>query len=192
MAISEENLSDEELVARVQGNNEMAFGVLMKRYQDRLLRYGRRFLAEHSHIEDIVQDIFIRAYQNIQSFDTSKRFSPWLYRIAHNAFVNALRTRQHTPLLFMNFDTLLSHPTYEEKLENKEEAQHMNAMLESGLNTIPAIYREVLILFYGEELRYQEIADILHIPIGTVGIRLRRGKELLKKLLHSATHYNTH
>ena len=66
----------------------------MDRYQAKLLRYGRRFLAQDDHIVDVVQDVFIKTYENIQSFDATRKFSPWIYRIAHNAFVNEIRQKK--------------------------------------------------------------------------------------------------
>jgi len=181
----QEKTSDEELAALVQGNNENAFGVLMERYQERLLRYGRRFLFDNDHIEDIVQDVFIKTYQNIRGFDATRKFSPWIYRIAHNAFVNALRKKHREPLIFIDFDALVTHPAYEYNPEKEEDKKMIGIMIDSGLENVLAIYKEAIILFYIEELSYQEIAEVLHIPIGTVGIRLRRGREALKKIIEN-------
>jgi RNA polymerase sigma-70 factor (ECF subfamily) len=83
-------LTDEQIAVRVQSGEQELFGALMERYEPKLSRYGRKFLASPDNIDDIVQDVFISAYQNIQSFDLTRRFSPWIYRIAHNAYVNAL------------------------------------------------------------------------------------------------------
>ncbi len=173
--------TDEELAALVQRNNEGAFGVLMERYQERLLRYGRRFLADDDRIEDIVQDVFIKTYQNMRSFDATRKFSPWIYRIAHNAFANALRTKHREPIIFVDFDTFMAHPSDEHDLAGEEDRKTMLVLVESGLAELPALYKEIIILYYIEELSYQEIADILRVPVGTVGVRLRRGREALKK-----------
>src|SRR6185369_16155577 len=80
--------SDEQIVEEVQKGDTDAFGVLVERFEPKLLRYGRKFLATEEDIEDIAQDVFLSAYKNIQSVDTSLKFSPWIYRIAHNAFAN--------------------------------------------------------------------------------------------------------
>ncbi len=174
-------LTDEELVARVQQGDQETFGVLMQRYEHKLLRYGRKFLARHEDIQDIVQDVFIRTYQNIQSFDTAQKFSPWVYRIAHNAFVNALKKNTYNPLLLVDFDTLVSHTVYEDPAPLEREQREMRAMIDKGLEHLAPKYREVLILHYLEGMQYKEIADILQIPIGTVGIRIKRAKEALKQ-----------
>jgi len=173
--------TDEELAALVQGNNDDAFGVLMERYQGKLLRYGKRFLSQNDHIEDIVQDVFIKTYQNIRSFDATRRFSPWIYRIAHNAFANALRKNHREPLMFVDFDTFIAHPSYTEDPAKEEDRKNIKKLVESGLELLPNIYKEIIILYYIEDMSYQEIADILRVPVGTVGIRLRRGREALKE-----------
>jgi RNA polymerase sigma-70 factor (ECF subfamily) len=177
-----ETASDEAVARLVQQGDTNSFGLLVERYEEKLLRYGRKFLKTHEDIEDIVQDVFISAYQNIQSFDTGQRFSPWIYRVAHNAFVNALKKHSKSPLVFVDLDTLVSHPTWEDPRALEEEEKEMRLMIEKGLEELPPKYREVLILYYLEEIPYKEIADILEVPVSTVGIRIRRGKEALKKI----------
>lgn len=176
------NLSDEAIAQQVQQGDVEVFGVLVERYEAKLLRYGRKFLSTPEHIEEIVQDVFLSAYQNMQSFNSAYNFSPWVYRIAHNAFVNALRKQSNNPLVFFDLDTLVSHPIYEDPKELEEEYAASKKMVEVGLSKLPAKYREVLVLHYFEEQGYKEIADILGVPMGTVGVRLRRAREALKKI----------
>jgi RNA polymerase sigma-70 factor (ECF subfamily) len=173
--------TDEELALLIQEGREEPFGILMDRYTKKLLRYGNKFISDQNNIEDIVQEIFIKVYKNIKSFDTNRKFSPWIYRIAHNAFINRLRTVDKEPILFFDFDTLLNHPIYEDPMIKEKETAEIRVLLDKGLVKLPSIYREVIILHYFEELSYQEISDVLHIPAGTVGIRLKRAREILKK-----------
>lgn len=173
-------LTDEEVAIRVQKGDTEMFGVLVDRFEQKLLRYGRKFLSQREDIEDIVQDAFVNAYRNIQSFDAALRFSPWMYRIAHNAFVNALRKNEHRPIA-LDMDTLLSYHVVDDAAESEREQKEIRTMLERGIEKIPLKYREVLVLHYFEDLSYKDISDILHIPMGTVSVRLRRGKEALKK-----------
>ena len=176
------DMTDEQVAARVQAGDKEAFGLVLDRYEQKLLRYGRKFLARQEDIEDIVQDVFLSAYQNIQSFDTAQKLSPWLYRIAHNAFVNALRKGSRAPLI-VDFDTLLSHPVYDDPAESERDQRDMRAMLEKGLEKLPPKYREVLALYYFEEMPYKDIAEVLGVPQGTVGIRLKRAKVALREVL---------
>ena len=173
--------SDEELAKLVQQGDGELFGVLMKRYEKKLLRYGRNFLSDPENIEDIVHDVFLKTYQNMKSFDCSQKFSSWIYRIAHNAFVNGLKKSIRSPLHFFDFDTLVSHPIYEDGAEEEKEQEETKRMIDSCLGKLAPKYREIIVLFYFEEQGYKEIADILQIPQGTVGVRLRRAKESLRK-----------
>ena len=176
-----ETQTDEELALAIQSGDEEPFGVLMDRYGKKLMRYGRKFLSNPDNIEDLVQDIFIKVYQNIQSFDAERKFSPWIYRIAHNSFINHMRKNANEPLLVFNFDALIDHPVYKDPLVEQKENEELRVLVERGIEQLPPLYREVVTLHYFEDLGYQEIAEVLHIPIGTVGVRLRRAREILSK-----------
>lgn len=179
---SQSDISDEEAARRVQSGDIEAFGIIVDRYEEKLLRYGRRFLARTEDIEDIVQDAFEKVYRNIQSFDPTLRLSPWIYRIAHNAFVNALRERGRI-VDTIDFDTLVAHAVYEDPDQTERDRKDTRALLERGLESIPPKYREILILYYFEDQSYKDIADILEVPVGTVSIRLKRAKEALRASL---------
>ena len=174
--------TDEVLAGRVQLGDTEALGVLIERYEQKLLRYGRKFLSAPEDIQDSVQNVFISAYQNIRSFDTSHRFSPWIYRIAHNAFVNELRKSKKSKVSFVDFDTFLAHPVYEDTAAKEYEQEEIRGMANKGMEKIPLKYREIIILYYLEEMSYKDIAEVLQIPTGTVGIRLKRAKDSLKKV----------
>jgi RNA polymerase sigma-70 factor (ECF subfamily) len=180
---SRELQTDEQLVGLVTAGDTEAFGILVERYEDKLLRYGRRFLWRTEDIEDIVQDVFIRAYQNIQGFDRAQRFSPWIYRIAHNAFVDVLKKRSRNPLTFIgfDFDTLIPHASYDDPAEREREQASLRKELDLVLGKIPPAYAEVLALYYFEDLSYKDIAEVLRVPPGTVGIRLSRARTAMKK-----------
>jgi RNA polymerase sigma factor (sigma-70 family) len=177
--------SDEILAARLQQGDEQALSSLMQRYESKLMRYGQRFLGGQGEdvLRQAVQDIFIAAYQNIEGFDTHQRFSPWIYRIAHNAFVDILRQRTRQPLYGLDFDTIISHPVHEDEYVKEKENDEIRVVVEKGLGTLTAAQREIIVLYYFEELSYKEIADVLHLPVSTVGVRLARARKNLKKEL---------
>jgi RNA polymerase sigma-70 factor (ECF subfamily) len=181
--------SDEEIAKEVQGGSVQAFGVLMKRYEDKLLRYARRFVSDGADMQDLVQDVFIKAYSNIKSFDINRKFSPWIYRIAHNEFVNAIKKKVRERIFSFDLDVLLPHQVRDQKVANAIDNDDLRKMLDKCLNKIEAKYREPLVLYYFEELDYKEIAEILKMPISTVGIRLQRGREALKKIVEKMKKY---
>ncbi len=182
---------DEEIAAQVQKGDIETFQLLVERYEQKMGRYARRFLFDGDEAKDLVQEVFIKAYVNIQGFDTDRRFSPWLYRIAHNEFVNALKKKKKERANISLFDLDVLLPSL--KLTAKETAdggfnqQELKKMLEGSLDRIPQKYREPLVLYYFDEMDYKEIADVLRIPVSTVGVRLQRGKIMLRKLVPEQT-----
>lgn len=174
---------DEILCEQVQKGDKEVFGELVDRYQKKLSRYGRKFLLSTENIEDLVQEVFIKAYQNIQSFDLKQKFSPWIYRIAHNTFINELKKHARTPLSLFDFDTLIPHLAYDDPAIKEREQKELRVLIDQSLEKLAPKYREIIVLYFLEELNYKEIADILHVPTGTVGIRLARAKKQLKKYL---------
>ena len=179
--------TDEEIASAVQDGDAAAFGQLMERYGTRMSRYARRFLFGYEDAEDQVQEVFLKAYANIRSFDASRKFSSWLYRIAHNEFINAIKKRGREPVSFLDPDTIFPHPIAKERTDDEAEARETRALLERGLSSLDPKYREPLVLFHYEEMDYREIADILHIPVATVGVRLNRGRAALKKAVGDKT-----
>jgi RNA polymerase sigma-70 factor (ECF subfamily) len=177
-----EELTDESISQKVQAGDIQLFGVLVERYEAKLQRYARRFLFGYEDAQDIVQDVFLKAYNNLRSFDPSLKFSPWIYRIAHNEFINAIRKKGREPLSFFDPDTLFPHPVAKEKADDEVQSNELKAMLDSCLDQLKPKYREPLVLYYYEDMNYQAIAEILHIPVSTVGVRLNRGKLSLQKI----------
>lgn len=174
--------TDEEIAAKVQSGDLESFSFLVERYEKKLKRYARKFLANPEDINDIAQEIFIKAYVNIKSFDIEKKFSPWIYRIAHNELVNLLKKKEKNPLPFFDADTLFPHPISKEETDRKTQSDEIKKVLDKCLNKIPSKYREPLLLFYMEELSYNEIAEVMRVPISTVGVRLKRGKRMLRNI----------
>lgn len=181
---------DELLVVQICTGNKELFGKLIDRYEEKLTRYVKRFTLNTDDVSDIVQTVFIKAYSNLQSFDTTRSFNAWIYRIAHNECVNHLKKKGNEKISFLDFDTFFPHPFAKETAD--EETIHLEdkAFIESSLSRVSPKYREVLVLYFYEDFSYQEISEILRIPVATVGVRLKRGKEALKKALEDK-HYQS-
>lgn len=180
--------SDEQLMERIRGGDKELFGLLIDRYEAKLTRYIRRFLQNDEDITDIVQNVFIKVFVNLQSFDVDRSFNSWIYRIAHNETVTYLKKRGNEKVSFLDFDTMFPHPFAKEMADKPTLDKELENLMTTSLSLIPLKYKEVLVLYYYEELSYQEIADILHIPIATVGVRLRRGREQLERYIKKEDH----
>ena len=175
--------TDEELARASQNGDTAAFGTLVDRFESKLVRYGRKFLRNNEDVRDLVQDIFIKAYANLKSFDPARTFSPWIYRIAHNEFISEIR-RQTGKIIVpvFDFDTLFPHLTSPETADRAAREKELVESLAACLDELDAKYREPVVLYYYEELSYAEIAEVLQIPASTVGVRIARGKAALKKI----------
>ncbi len=173
-------LSDEDIVSRIIDGDSFLFECIVERYFDALMRYGKKFIVDDEDIKDLIQEVFIKVYENIKRFDVSRRFKPWIYRVAHNVFVNHLRFRSRLPFI-IEWDAFVSLPIKDEKYEKDKENEHIRRELETYLSNISASYREVLLLYYIEEMSYKDIAEVLHIPTSSVGVRISRAKGALKE-----------
>ncbi len=172
-------LTDEELVEVVRKSNPELYSEVVSRYQEKLWRYAMRLLGDQDAARDVVQEAFIKAYMNLNGFDTKLRLSPWLYRIVHNEVVSFCRREKKSVSLDDNFEIIEKMPSSSDTREEVERNE-MARLMQSNLKKLPLPFREVVTLFYLEELSYQEISDVLHIPINTVGSRINRGKKMLR------------
>lgn len=175
------NLSDEALIELVRTKNQELYREVVKRYQDKLMRYAVGLIQDKAKAADVVQESFIKAFINLKGFNTKKKFSSWIYRIVHNQAINYLN-KYKKEISFENNQwleqTLKSSDNVEEEFDRKEAKE----MLYLSLKELPMKYLSALILFYLAEKSYEEISDVLRMPIGTVGTRINRGKKLMRAI----------
>jgi RNA polymerase sigma-70 factor (ECF subfamily) len=176
--------TDNELVDLSRQNPD-AFGELVLRYQKRLFFYVRRSsYFSNEDIEDIIQETFIKVYKSLNIFDGDLKFSTWIYQIARNTTIDAIRKKHVRPqTVFFEEDDALkffkADINIQAQIENKDQVK----ILQKLINDLPYKYREVLILRFLEEKNYDEIMDIVQKSKGTVAALINRGK---KKLLEAA------
>lgn len=168
--------SDTSLAIELQKGNIEALTTLIDRYQAPLLRYVR-YLGADFQEEDIVQETFIKAYQNIKSFDKSKKWSSWLYRIAHNTAVSSLRSTHFTLPWEGYLDSFIKVDPIDTLDQDFKKEQ-----IKKCLSHLSLIYREPLALYYLEDKTYLEIMDILRLSMGTVSARINRAKKQMRTL----------
>lgn len=174
--------TDENIAKTVQNGNLHLFGSLVERYEKKLMRYAKRFLFDYEDAEDLVQDVFIKAFKNIQGFNTDLSFNSWIYRIAHNEFINEIKKRGREPLSFFDPDTLFPHPIAPKQADDEIKEAELKILVDEYINKLAPKYREPLVLYFYEDMSYDQIAEVLHIPVSTVGVRINRAKQSLKKL----------
>ncbi len=165
-------------MARVPEEREV-FGCLIQRYEDKLRRYLRRLMPGlGEEADDVLQEVFLKAYVNARGFDANLSFSSWIYRIAHNEAVSWLRKKKARPETvelgedeFQTFVTSLAEATEE------EERTYVKDTVIRVLAVLPEKYRAVLVLRFLEGRTYEDIGDILQVPGGTVATLLHRAKK---------------
>jgi len=177
---------DEELMALLPSNTEV-LGVLIDRYDAKLRRYVRRLIPTiGEEVDDVLQDIFIKVYVHVRSFDTSLSFSSWVYRIAHNEAVSWLRKKSARPSTYTlsddEFELLATAVS-----TNTESTEHrlIKDEVERTLVQLKEKYRTVLVLQYLEGKSYQEMSDILSVPEGTVATLIHRAKKAFSSTYHN-------
>lgn len=179
--------SDEEIVRRTLTEPNQ-YGLLVERYEPKLQRYITRLgVRVHDDQLDVLQEIFIKAYRNLNGFDTSLSFSSWIYRIAHNEAISFYRKKNVRPEghLVGDSDEVLSFISSSAEGSDVVFDKTINAkQVEEALSVLDEKYREPIILRFFEHKEYDEISDILQIPIGSVGTLLHRGKKQLADVLN--------
>ncbi len=182
-----QHVEDCQIVELVRSGQSETYGVLVFRYQKRLVLYVHHLIGANEEAEDIVQNVFVKAYQNLNSFDTSRKFSSWIYRIAHNEAVNYLKKRSRRRLVSWEDVT-----TSKDKLEtagtekSPEEdwlSQELELEVRTAIDKLPVKYRQVLTLRYYLDKSYKEISIIIEKPQNTVGTLLNRAKKRLLKII---------
>lgn len=174
------DLTDGEMVSKARIDPD-AFSGIVERYWNRLFRYVRRIsFSTDEDIEDILQETFIKVYKNLNDFDGNLTFSTWIYHICRNTVIDAIRKKSSRPTL-TGFDVNEYAHLFQDtvdmahEFDNKDRLMRIIGIIES----LPLLYREVLVLKFLEEKSYEEIMDIVEKPKGTVASLINRGRKLL-------------
>ena len=179
------DITDEELVPLILQDQEN-FLYLVRRYEEKLTRYIRRISGlDKEDIEDLLQEVFIKVYQNLNDFDTSLKFSSWIYRITHNHVISNFRKSKARPVtISIDEETEIARRIASGIDILKEVDQGLQKkVVVDVLKKMDKNYKEVLILKFLEEKDYNEISDILQRPIGTVGTLINRAKKQFKQIV---------
>ena len=173
------DLSDEQLVEIIRENDQELYSEIIKRYNQKLSHYLRKFIYDQDELEDVLQVVFIKVYKNLYGFNINKKFSSWIYRIAHNEAVNHLKKHSKERISLDEIE----YKIIDEKIDisGQVDKKLLKENVEKLLKNIKTKYREPLILFYFEQRSYEEISDILRIPTSTVGTLISRGKKMIKQ-----------
>jgi RNA polymerase sigma-70 factor (ECF subfamily) len=175
---------DAQLVTASKNGDQDAFSLLVQRYQRRVFNLVFRMLQDYEEASEVTQEAFLAAWQGLPAFRGEARFSTWLYRISYNCALKQIETRKRDKALQT---ALQAEQTFEgedpknallEMLDNQE-------MVQEQLSQLPPKYRIVLILRHLQDMTYEEMAEVLTMPVGTIKTHLFRARNLLKERIQN-------
>ena len=187
--INKYNYTDEKLMSLFQGGDENAYIVLVNRYKDKLINFIYHYLKDSESAEDVVQETMIKLYQKKHYYKEIAKFSTWLYTIAKNLANTELRKRKNrkTTLLsqFSNDDKTYEIPSDDLEIGQQVQTDVVNEIIKDAVNQLSEKFKIVIILRDIQEISYEEISEIIGVPIGTVKSRINRARlQLQVELKH--------
>jgi RNA polymerase sigma-70 factor (ECF subfamily) len=178
-----EEMTDNELIVAIREENAELYGEIVNRYQGKLFAYLYRLIGEKEEAEDLLQDVFIKTFKNINSYDTDRKFSSWIYRIAHNEAVNHIKRKSLKR--FVSIENITSTKDRLETSSTEDNAEiswirkETSQEVDEAIKHLPLKYRQVLVLRYYSDKSYEEISEILGKPVNTIGTLIKRAKSKL-------------
>lgn len=184
-AQSQNQPTDEELIARFQDGDAYAFDLLVRRYKDPLLNFIYRFIGDFVESEDIVQETFYRVYKNKHYYKEVAKFSTWIYTIAGNLAKTELRRRKRRRIFSIHkesqVDKELDLPDLKSDPEKEVNTIVTEKIIQKAINNLPAKFRQVIVLRDIQGFSYEEISSIIKVPLGTVKSRVNRARLKLQE-----------
>jgi RNA polymerase sigma-70 factor (ECF subfamily) len=171
---------DKELVALTLGGDDIAFEYLFNRYSDAIRRLFQHRSTSPADTEDLLQETFIKVYVNLHRYSPSYTFGQWVYTIARNTHIDFERCRQENIPINEKFSApVASTPSPEENLISLQQ----RSQIENYIGCLPDQYRQLFTMRFLEDYSYEEIAEKLQMPMGTVKTRIHRARERMCKLI---------
>ena len=168
---------DKKPVTEIIKGNKEAYGMLVEKYQDKMFNLAIQITRDADASKDIVQDAFIKAYKSLKSFDTGKKFFSWIYRITLNETLNYKKRSGFSIGLTEN------NAPEVDNISAQIEADETALKVNTAINMLNEKYRSLIVLRHYQELSYEEISEILKLPVGKVKSRLYIAREILRKSL---------
>ncbi len=179
------NNEDWSIVESCLNGNREAYALLVKKYEKSVFNIVYRLIGTTEEARDITQETFIKAYKSLRQVKPEFKFSNWLFKIATNLCKDRLKKRKITAVSLNEFDYLLDQEISHENKDSLLDYQKNliptdeQEQVQRAISNLPFIYRRVVVLRYIQDLTYQEIADILEMPLGRVKVQLHRAHQIL-------------
>ena len=172
--------TDEKLISRFQAGDERAYVELVNRYKDKLLNFVFQFLGDLEQAEDVVQDTMIRLYEKKHYYKEIAKFSTWIYTIARNLANTELRKRKRRKTTYLSQmskeERQYEIPAVQDDVDQSLHNEFINDRIQSAINNLPEHFKIVIILRDIQELSYDDISNIVEVPLGTIKSRINRAR----------------
>ena len=178
------SISDQELVSTAIIGVEGGFEELVRRYQRPISAYVYRMVGDYEAALDLTQEIFMKVYGSLARYRSEFKFSTWIYKIAHNAAVDHLRRNSSREQSIVKgpegdqYELPIESGKLSPELESEKRERRLE--IETVVRSLPAAYRELIILRHSQDLTYEEIVEVTGLPLGTVKNRLFRAREMMR------------
>lgn len=180
---------DADLVKQAIAGDEEAFRALIKRYRNPVAQIVYKLVRDRNQIEDLAQEVFIKAFHHLKDFDYEHQFASWLFKIANNHCIDYIRKKKlkvysisdQTRMDEGEMEYEIPDSTYEPDLNMLREQK--SRLIRQAIDSLPKKYREVIVLRHQEELSYEEIAKKTGLPVNTIKVQLFRAREMMYKFL---------
>ena len=172
--------TDEKLISRFQAGDERAYVELVNRYKDKLLNFVFQFLGDIEQAEDVVQDTMLRLYEKKHYYKEIAKFSTWIYTIARNLANTELRKRKRRKTTYLSQmskeERQYEIPAVQDDVDQSLHNEFINDRIQSAINNLPEHFKIVIILRDIQELSYDDISNIVEVPLGTIKSRINRAR----------------
>jgi RNA polymerase sigma-70 factor (ECF subfamily) len=174
--------ADQEIIEAIRGGKVRRYAVLVDRHKDRAMTLALRLVGNRGEAEELVQDAFFRAFRNLEQFRGEAKFSSWFYRILYNVCMTRIQRRRRIDgTVDIQDESTFNARELEPGIQERMEADEVREILQSEIEHLPDAFKVALTLFYVQEMSYEEMAQVLELPLGTVKTNLSRGRTLLRK-----------
>jgi RNA polymerase sigma-70 factor (ECF subfamily) len=186
---NERRQEDKRLIERALNGDENAFKTLLEKYRNLVFSIMLKMVRNKQEAEDLTQEAFMKAFASLSSFNEEFAFSTWLMKIASNNCIDFLRKKKlktysiHEPIQYKDEKIEMDIPDQDPSPERTLIQSERSRLIEETINELPERYRYVIILRHKEEKSYEEISEIMNLPLGTVKAQIFRAREILNKKL---------
>ncbi len=183
---------EKRIIERCQRGDRAAFNDLVLKYEKQVYNLAYRLTGNYDDANDVASDAFLRVFNSIGKFRGDSAFSTWLYRIVTNVFLDRRKRRLTHPHVSLEAEMTLEEGDLPRQIEDpapgpevEAEKRELRRVLQAAINELPEFQRVIITLYHLQELPYDEISEILQMPLGTVKSRLNRARKALRERLAS-------